>query len=314
MWNCGTTCVIRQTSINNFIGFIQTAATANEKALYNIFQDIDICHNKARQTTLQGHSKTCIENRDCPSTLRTLRELSVHYSSIRDIVQDIYPIKKYTSAITLLDRAMESGNEGDVDDVMNIIKNLLQNQSTWRLPTDDVCEIETRSPELDEEKVVATYKGIVKCYMDDNNFHDTPCACCERLFQKTALTLVTHSSLKSTFENNAWCMLCAYWIVKHKASHNVDSDLYSTLYICHYCKDSLNKSSIPARCALNGLNVDIIPDSLKDLNIFESMLLQKSKCFQTILRRGPVKHRLPHSEMLKSLCPELGHQTLAIVW
>lgn len=58
---------------------------------------------------------------------------------------------------------------------------------------------------------------------------------------------------------------------------------------------------MPARCALNGLNVDIVPETLKEFNIFESMLIQKSKCFQTILKLGPVKHCLPHSEMLKSL-------------
>ena len=73
------------------------------------------------------------------------------------------------------------------------------------------------------------------------------------------------------------------------------------LFLCRYCLNALDQENIPSRCALNGLEVDDIPSTLQSLNMFETMLLQKSKSFQTVVRLGPVKHRLPHSEMLKAL-------------
>jgi len=131
MWSCGRTCVVQQESIDKLMGFIQMMVAASEKQQYVIFQNIDVCNNKVRQSTLMGHSLTCIENNDCPSTLRTLRELSVHYnSSIRNIVRDIYPIKSHKSAINLLDKAMQSGNEEQLDSVIQMLKNLLQKQSS----------------------------------------------------------------------------------------------------------------------------------------------------------------------------------------
>ena len=93
--------------------------------------------------------------------------------------------------------------------------------------------------------------------------------------------------IHSSTETAEWLIMQAYWLAKH-STYDFDNTLDS-LFICQYCKDSLNRSSMSSRCVLNGLEVDPLPDSMKELNLFESMLLQKCKSFQTIVRLGPVK-------------------------
>ena len=63
-----------------------------------------------------------------------------------------------------------------------------------------------------------------------------------------------------------------------------ESDLYNNLRMCRYCRNSLNANKIPARSILNALEVDELPESLQQLTLFESILLQKAKCFQTVVR------------------------------
>ena len=62
-----------------------------------------------------------------------------------------------------------------------------------------------------------------------------------------------------------------------------ESDLFNNLQICRYCRNSLNANKIPARSILNALEVDELPESLQQLNLFETILLQKAKCFQTVV-------------------------------
>ena len=84
-------------------------------------------------------------------------------------------------------------------------------------------------------------------------------------------------------ESEPWLIMQAYWLAKHE-DNAVDSNPFDTMHICLCCKDALNRSTMPPRCVLNGLQVDPLPDTMKDLNNFEMMLLQKRKCFQTVIR------------------------------
>ena len=103
-------------------------------------------------------------------------------------------------------------------------------------------------------------------------------------------------SEKVSFENDAWLQLRAYVLLKHDL-HELDE----THYVCQYCRTKLNSNTIPPRSTLNGLEVDDIPKELRSLNIFEQILIQKAKAFQTVIRLGPVKNKLPYSEKLKGI-------------
>ena len=54
--------------------------------------------------------------------------------------------------------------------------------------------------------------------------------------------------------------------------------------MCRYCGPFLNKNTIPARCVLNGLLIESVPDELKSLDALSKQLIQRAKAFQTIVR------------------------------
>ena len=297
-WSCGSTCLIREATLSKAHGFIALTANATKQDLNEIFNNIDECNNPARMPTLMGHSSTCIENPECKSSLRCLRELSTHYSGMRGIVKDIYPIKSQCDSVNRMDSALASGNIADIERLTKIMSKKQEQLLDGGAASSDDQFVR---PAINEKTLLITHsKSLIRYENDMNSFHDTPCACCERLFQGKDLKCLSNAIDKIPIESDPWLMMLAYLLAKHEVTAS-GSNPFDSLHICHYCKDALNKSTMPPRCALNGLEVDPLPETMKDLNNFETMLLQKSKCFQTVIRLGPVKNRLPHSEMLKSV-------------
>jgi len=65
------------------------------------------------------------------------------------------------------------------------------------------------------------------------------------------------------------------------------------LYVCTYCRPVLNSNKIPSRCVLNGLYTIPVPDELARLNTVETQLIQRAKCFQTVVRLGTYTGKVP---------------------
>ena len=55
----------------------------------------------------------------------------------------------------------------------------------------------------------------------------------------------------------------------------------------------LNKNTMPARCVLNGLVTEPVPDELKSLDALSKQLIQRAKAFQTIVRLGTYSGKVP---------------------
>lgn len=72
------------------------------------------------------------------------------------------------------------------------------------------------------------------------------------------------------------------------------------LHICQYCRPFLNKNTIPARCVLNGLVVEPIPEELKSINALSKQLIQRAKAFQTIVRLGTYSGKVPAYNALQA--------------
>ena len=65
-----------------------------------------------------------------------------------------------------------------------------------------------------------------------------------------------------------------------------DPDLgEKTLYVCN-CQPILNENKLPGRCVLNGLYTEPVPEELSSLNNLETQFIQRTKCFQTVVRLG----------------------------
>ena len=65
------------------------------------------------------------------------------------------------------------------------------------------------------------------------------------------------------------------------------------LYMCHYCKTRVRSGDMPARCVLNGLQTVPIPKELAKLDLLSRQLIQRAKCYQTIMRLGTYTGKVP---------------------
>ena len=57
---------------------------------------------------------------------------------------------------------------------------------------------------------------------------------------------------------------------------------------------------MPARCVLNNLQFELLPDELKNLDPLSSQLIQLAKCYQTVVRLGTYTAKVPTYNSLKA--------------
>ena len=73
------------------------------------------------------------------------------------------------------------------------------------------------------------------------------------------------------------------------------------LYVCDNCRCSLNSNALPARCILNGLLTDPVPEELSKQNSPETQLIQCAKAFQIIVRLGTYTGKVLIYNSLKAM-------------
>ena len=71
------------------------------------------------------------------------------------------------------------------------------------------------------------------------------------------------------------------------------------LFMCKYCKPIIRKNKLPPRI-LNGLQTVPIPSELADLDSLSRQLIQRAKCYQTIVRLGTYTAKVPIYNSLKA--------------
>ena len=71
------------------------------------------------------------------------------------------------------------------------------------------------------------------------------------------------------------------------------------LYMCNYCKSKMKNNKMPPRI-LNGLTTVPIPPELSKLDALSSQLIQKAKCYQTVVRLGTYTAKVPVYNSLKA--------------
>ena len=69
------------------------------------------------------------------------------------------------------------------------------------------------------------------------------------------------------------------------------------LYMCYYCKRMIKGGKMPARCVLNGLQTVPIPPELAVLDQLSRQLIQRAKCYQTVVRLGTYTGKVPTYNM-----------------
>ena len=86
---------------------------------------------------------------------------------------------------------------------------------------------------------------------------------------------------------------------QHIRANNPAHDT-DTLYICNYCKPHIFDDVVPVRCVLNGLKTVSIAKKLKILDPLTIQLIQRAKCYQTVIRLGAYTAKVPVYNSLKA--------------
>ena len=72
------------------------------------------------------------------------------------------------------------------------------------------------------------------------------------------------------------------------------------LYMCYYSKCRVRAGITPARCVLNGLQTVPIPPELAALDLLSRQLIQRAKCYQTVVRLGTYTGKVPRYNSLQA--------------
>ena len=70
--------------------------------------------------------------------------------------------------------------------------------------------------------------------------------------------------------------------------------------MCNCCKGKMKNNKMPPRCIRNGLTTVPIPPELSKLDALSSQLIQKTKCYQTVVRLGMYTAKVPVYNSLKA--------------
>ena len=99
---------------------------------------------------------------------------------------------------------------------------------------------------------------------------------------------MTVVKLSDNLSSNVWPR-----IKNNILGQNPNAGKDETLYMCNYCKALVKKDKLPSRCVLNGLETVPIPPELSKLDTLGAQLIQRAKCYQTIVRLGTCTAKVP---------------------
>ena len=125
---------------------------------------------------------------------------------------------------------------------------------------------------------------------------------CLMTMPSTFVVLVNDCTKENQFlESNSdnlgtvvWPTLKAYIV---ESNPNSSSEV---LYMCTYCKPLIRKDKLPSRCVLNGLTVVPVPPELSKLDVLSMQLIQRAKCYLTVVRLGTYTGKVPTYNSLKA--------------
>ena len=141
-------------------------------------------------------------------------------------------------------------------------------------------------------ELVIAHAALIAGYEKEiDDFPEHVCICCERLHQRKSVSV---DSLSDKFTSEVWDELKAH-VLQHPPTVSG-----RVLYMCHYCKTRVRRGIMPARCVLNGVQTVLIPPELDKLDILSRQLIQRVKCYQTIVRLGTYTGKVPTYNSLQA--------------
>ena len=274
----------------------------------------------------------------CRSQETTMRKFMVHYANPRKFHSII---SKAITAHKLMCDIDASSILGDVEYLSKLVKIELQyDDSTVGFDTSSEAR-EWTADSIEEKLAETAIQGKTSTTtfshrdLFDKNRNELPCvrcySCNKLVTSKQSSTLNLNTARKLEYDpengkhpNQAFQHFHDFLLEKGivQSENDTDSDdsdsfenhptrLLHGLSICTSCRVCLNKGEIPANSMMNNLYIGETPEVLKVLNPIELMFVSKTKCFQTIVKPGPISNKLPRSERLSAVKGNMIHLPLS---
>ena len=245
---------------------------------------------------LKGHPIVCYCGSECTSQLRILRAASTHFSVLRKFLRDVHCAISSHKCVLQVDEALNTGNYDILMKMLNIKKfeSLFSSDiySKYEQVTGNGCSDSClRRPDLETHLVKTYIKVISELEKEIYDFPECVCCCCERLSQRKSVSVVR---LSDEFHGEVWPDLKCHILKSNPDAGN------QVLYMCNHCKPMVRRGIMPPRCVLNGLQTVPIPKELAVLDPLSRQLLQRAKCYQTIVRLGTYMGNVPVYNSLKA--------------
>ena len=291
------------------------------------------------------------QGEDCPDPLKksgcksqevTMRKFMVHYKNPRKFYSMIC---KALTAHKLMCDIDTATIIGDVQYLSKLVKINLQyddatvgfnSESEARKWTADTIEEKMGEIAVQGKTKKTTYSRRNVFDSDRLDLPTVRCHCCNKLVTQKQSSIIDLSNAKKlkydpekgiqphqVFEN-LQTFLVDKGIIQTPNSGEIDDDRDDEdsfenhptrhlhgLSICNSCRITLNKGEIPANSMMNNMFTGETPEVLKVLNPIELMFVSKTKCFQTIVKPGPISSKLPQSERLSAIKGNLIHLPLS---
>ena len=290
----------------------------------------------------QDNANSSLEHSKCKSQEVTLREFMVHYTNPRKFYS---LISKAIVADKLLCDIDAATIMGDVEYLSKLVKINIQYEANSTVGFKSLSEAREWDHKSIEEKMAeiaisGKTSRTTLSYKDlyDRDRFELPsvrCYCCDRLVtpvQSSALNLNTAKKLEYNPEKNirphqVFENFQKFLVEKRiiqlpdcsdcdESNSNESFEGHPTkwlhgLTMCKSCRLALNKGEIPPNSLMNNMFTGETPEVLKVLNPIELMFVSRTKCFQTIVKPGPISSKLPQNERLNALKGNLIHLPLS---
>ena len=239
----------------------------------------------------KGHPLICSIGTGCKSQLRILRAAATHYPLLRKFLHDVHTAIRSHVFVHNIDQALCAGDFRALMELteMTDFETMLTNdvESTYEQCTDST--VGAVFPQLESQLVVRHAKLITQLDKHINDYPEYVCCSCEQLHQRKSVTRV---NISDNLGSEVWERLKSFILQQNPSACD--------MFMCKYCKPLIRNNKLPARCVLNGLELDPVPPELAKLDSLSKQLIQRAKCYQTVVRLGTYMGKVPVYNSLKA--------------
>ena len=140
--------------------------------------------------------------------------------------------------------------------------------------------------------------NVTELEKEISDYPEHVCCSCGKLHQRKSVTRV---NISDNLGSEVWQRLKTFILQQNPSPCD--------MFMCKYCKPLIRNNMLPARCVLNGLQLDPVPPELAKLDSLSKQLIQRAKCYQTVVRLGTYTGKVPvynHQVLLPPHIPRPG--------